>query len=712
MQSRHWSSDPRRQLIGSNMNLRAALAPVTILCLSFSVWPAIGQVNTLESGVAITDPAILGPLEAERYSIGALLFPPSASASSFPKNPAARSMKNDNLFKGALQSVATTLIADIDSLPQASRDPSARDVFQEPDSKRLRFSSSLLNDPKSGFVLTGIVNRMDRALATAVDPQKLLSCGEIRFIYRFTYDVRVEGGQEVTSRLPLTASVVLNAKNKDDAVTCADIASRWQEAGRKASSAELLAYLQSDQGPLVTYLKPSQVDRLEVNIQLFRLPASLKPRFGGYAEYLLRVFRRDALGQPFLAARMENQIDRDRVVNDGNLNTSFRTWLLSASTISDLDRGLLSMPSQYLAVRAVSVSPGGFSRSQNQPLFGLVADQDIENALQSYEASGQKLQSIKSAAAFRKRINDLSCTGCHQTRAIAGFHFPGADPAGEHASNAVHVPGSPHFFGDLPRRRAVIDAFAAQTTPDFSRGYSDRPDEKFRAAFSGTQLFDGWGAACYVGHDASFSSWTCASGLKCKVLHNSPQNLGMGTCIDANAVKIGDPVEFGNITHHAFGDDSYLRSEPPGSTDPGNYVVPEPPHDRTDYVVSHQGFREADTTGGFPGGMLRISGCNHLPGEATCGRVAATGFNDCIAQGKPFPVCLTFTRTAGLRACNKANPCRDDYICTAPYEDLADARKMGTCIPPYFMFQFRVDGHPSSFSGQPLTTPPAAPSPQ
>src|SRR5439155_7398396 len=116
------------------------------------------------------------------------------------------------------------------------------------------------------------------------------------------------------------------------------IASRWQEAGRKTSSAELLAYLQSDQGPLINFLKPSQVDRLEVNIQLFRLPASLKPRFGGYAEYLLRVFRRDALGQPFLVAKMENQVDHDRLVNDSVLNASFKTWLLSSPAIADLDR--------------------------------------------------------------------------------------------------------------------------------------------------------------------------------------------------------------------------------------------------------------------------------------------------------------------------------------------------------------------------------------
>src|SRR5262249_27922627 len=157
------------------------------------------------------------------------------------------------------------------------------------------------------------------------------------------------------------------------------------------------------------------------------------------------------------------------------------------------------------------------TRSQNEPLNGLVGEEEIHTALKQYEASGEKLRTVKSVAGFYKRVNDVTCTGCHQTRAIAGFHFPGAHPATEPPSNAVHVPASAHFFGDVPRRRAIIAAFAANQRPDFSRGFSGRPDDAFKPALANTQIVDGWGAPCSTGqNDASFAGWTCRAGLQCK----------------------------------------------------------------------------------------------------------------------------------------------------------------------------------------------------
>src|SRR5437870_1379076 len=125
--------------------MRSFLSPLVLALIGAS--PVIAQIQMLESGAAITDPAVLAPLELDHYSLGRMLF---------PNNPDAGKMKNNNLFDGPMKPVADILIRDIDTLPQASLDPDARRIFQQADSAKYRFSSCLLNHPSSGFVLTGI----------------------------------------------------------------------------------------------------------------------------------------------------------------------------------------------------------------------------------------------------------------------------------------------------------------------------------------------------------------------------------------------------------------------------------------------------------------------------------------------------------------------------------------------------------------------------
>ena len=95
------------------------------------------------------------------------------------------------------------------------------------------------------------------------------------------------------------------------------------------------------------------------------------------------------------------------------------------------------------------------------------------------------------------------------------------------------------------------------------------------------------------------------------------------------------------------------------------------------------------TSVGFPGGMCAAA-CGAGGPEATCGSIALlTPFNNCIARGEPFEACVRANvRPADLRRCDFTHPCRDDYVCARAGKDL------GTCIPPYFLFQMRVDGHP------------------
>jgi hypothetical protein len=673
------------------------------LCLTWFCLSLGGaRAASLDSGVALTDPETLIALERGGLSISRLLGPALGLT---------REVNNRSLFSvEALTPVRNAVKQQILDEPKASPDPYVQAMARSKDMSQ-RFNPDYFDDDGSTLDLTGVINRMDRGYLGQTE------CGEIRLVYRFHYSVEQRKGPKkfarISSRLPLTMSLVFNAKpvaaevraSKDrpraNAASCADVAKRWLEAGRKdLPPDQLAAWLRSDEGPLAgAVLDAAQVMRLELNMQVLRLPASVRRDFGGHAEYLLKIFKWDPARRTFFEAKMENQIDRAVVLAD---RAAFRDWLLTDRNIYDLDRGRLVIDQKFLATSAVSVAPGGMARSQNDIAYGLLDDADVEKALRDYVARGNTLKYVKSAAAFNLRLDDMSCTGCHQTHGIAGFHYTGADPASEPRRNAVYVPGSATFFADLPRRRAIVEEFAAGRRPDFARSFAARPDPKFREALKGTALFDGWGSICYRGEDPSFKDWTCGAGQTCAGVHESALHPGFGTCVSEKGAEVGDPVEFGEIRTSKWGDDRYCRLSPKTAKNcaitPGKDKMP------VIKLAGHGAARQRydnpkQMTGGFPGGMLRKATCEDLPGEASCGRLAKTGFNDCVASGKDHKTCTAeFTKTAGLRACDKANPCREDYICTAGYDDLKGAKPgKGTCIPPYFIFQFRVDGHPRSW---------------
>jgi hypothetical protein len=261
-------------------------------------------------------------------------------------------------------------------------------------------------------------------------------------------------------------------------------------------------------------------------------------------------------------------------------------------------------------------------------------------------------------------------------------------------------------------------------------------------------------------------NWGCRPDLECKaVFLDASGTAHAGVCSPPRDERqIGDALQVGRVSVEGFDQDTYVRKTP-RKPSPGNTLIPasEFPHAApvgNDYYGAHQESyggnpKSADKaerrdagTGGFPAGMLRLSECIGLPREATCGVIAASGFNDCIKQMShderfDTDVCFRhFTAFAGMRACNAAAPCRDDYICVRPiegygtmedakrsfkkrrenlkhppinYSEIIDAPaydetnfgeqqpsedwinghdRRGYCIPPYFVFQFRSDGHP------------------
>ena len=391
------------------------------------------------------------------------------------------------------------------------------------------FDRALIYSGQSRFVLAGIVNRMDRAY---LSPS---TCGEIRLIYRLVRTASAEGGEgAIPPRLPMTLSVVLKAKGDGEsvAISCADIARRWLDtADWPLTGVDLAANLISESGPLAL-IKSENIDRIETNVQIAHAPKSAIRDFR--TDYLLKQFRYDGRAKSFEEALLDNQIDRDRILGDANLAREFRTWLLDPTHFSELDRGTVVIPEKFLARDAIAATPAGFARSNLQPAFGLLQpdtsegavlrENDVVAVLKRAADSGIVLQNIRSLAGFERRLNDVTCSGCHQTRGIGGFHFAGVDWMAAKPSNSTVVPASPHFFGDQVRRRDILTAISNNKPPDYSRGFSDRPQLRGSAELAGTSYDDGWGAHCYrqnpgaANNDKSFSSWTCAEGLSCQAI--------------------------------------------------------------------------------------------------------------------------------------------------------------------------------------------------
>ena len=496
--------------------------------------PAAAENTALERGTAITDPLALRELDHGRFGIERMLL---------PEHSANLQRSNAQLFSAAImQPVRTALDEEFEryvarhkvSLPEETIGVGAGFAFH-------LFDRALIYSANTRFALAGIVNRMDRAYVSEA------GCGEIRLIYRLTRTGSIPAGNDAeSSRLPMTLNLVLKARREGaldrtgKPVTCAEIAQRWLAiSDLKLTGVPLAERLLASDGPL-DLISKANIARIETNIQIAFAPKSGSREFR--TDYLLKVFKYNANTHEFEESPLENQIDRDRILADDNLKREFREWLLEPEHIRAFDRGTVLIPEKFLAKGAIAPTPAGFDPSELQPEFGLAqgegqgtpvfTENDVVGALKRATEGGIKMENIRSFAGFQRRLNDITCAGCHQTRSIGGFHFPGVDWMAQKPSNSIIVPASPHFFGDQIRRRDILAAFADGKHPDFSRGFSDRPQTRGSRELVGTEYQDGWGAHCYQGAqspdaDKSFTSWTCAEGLACQVLGQTSR---MGMC--------------------------------------------------------------------------------------------------------------------------------------------------------------------------------------
>jgi hypothetical protein len=406
----------------------------------------------------------------------------------------------------------------------------------EPPSTMQVFDRRALYSGATRFVLAGVVNRMDRAF------KQPGTCGEIRLIYRPVVKQAPAGTDPAAApRLPMTLNVILKARGDlPDAgnVPCGELARRWLDGGEWRDTGADLAVRLLGKGGALEFVKPNAIDRIETNIQIGHAPTGSST--DARADYLIKSFQYNAGLRTFEESPLENQIDYARIVADARLKAAFQRWILDPKHISELDRGIVIIPPEYLAMRAIASTPSALGGGIEA---GTIFKQgDVVEALAAASRNGVTFENIRSFAGFERRLDDTTCSGCHETRAIGGFHFPGIDWLSKAPPDAVALPASPHFIADQPRRRDILQAVRDGKAPDYSRGFSARPQARRSGALAGTTYMDGWGATCALELseiDASFAGWTCAEGLACRAMPQTTVGLGVGGGTNAAPPRIG-----------------------------------------------------------------------------------------------------------------------------------------------------------------------------
>ncbi len=602
--------------------------------------PAPDPRGLTETIVTVTDLATLSRLEAAGLSFESRLAALSSKEAPPGKGSAAT-------LAPSWQAVVSEIRRELRSV--ANSDPAAG-VSVARFSHRL-FDERWLTSQDARFELIGVTNRVDRA------PFQPNHCGETRLVYRLAYEQTVRG-ERVRSKLPMTLVLEYVGTPRDEKlppeVACRAAADGWRVAKNAAQGAPLADALL--RGPLATpLLGRASLHQLGVNVQAVRWPSTVRPDLAGHAEYLLLGFEWSDEAKTLVPRPLENTPDVARLRADPKLRAELASW--TAHNLAAIDAGTAQVPERFLAKRARSVTPRGFARLENRPFRSIFRASDFDAALFT-SAEAEKLERVRSAEGLIRRLDDASCQGCHESRSVAGFHLLGSDVGSQEAGNALVTAFSAHVEDELERRRAVTDALAEGKSADFSRPSAERG------------AFDGYGAHCGLG-DPSFATWTCAAGLTCQPYDAPKSERGLvGTCLPPQ-LSVGDPCEVGSV-------------EP--SLDARRDRVGQATRKECGGALACN-----SNEVGFPGGMCSAS-CSDARGDVRCGAIAILApFNACLGRGEPFPHCLAeHVRPAGLRACGVGAPCRDDYICAQANTARPNE---GVCLPPYFLFQLRVDGH-------------------
>lgn len=582
------------------------------------------------------------------------------------------------------------------------------------------FDERWLNSKFAEMKLVGVINRMDR-----VDFDQT-SCGEVRFIYRLSYRA-----PKSSSSLPFFVSVVKQYPKQAD---CSVYARRWlltDKATPQARAAEL------HDGAL----KDLSFKQLEVNFQSLRFTSGYMHDFGGQAMYMLRIFQK--AGEKLVPITLENTPDVQAIQQNPDLLKRFVAYLKQGDNLARLDNGTLviDFDPAFLTKLSVSWSTMGRARSANKPYSRLFA----ENAALLKSIDISQLKFIKSHDALVERLNNLTCAGCHQSGGTAGFHNLGyADDRYSHNFNRQQLATSPHAFAESIRRTAYVESLIARRKPNTFRPPSNFPDADWSAADTPKFKPATVGQFCVAGNDFGAAP-ACAplNGQKTscvRTVTSKDEPVLYGECvISGGRASAGAVCWKGEITENrslpndrgpipaynlfAFQDKWRLG----GSAYKGNEVA---------------GLRCVLPQSGAPLGRAS-RGCTlaeenfadidlskKMPSEI-CANQGGNGFDLCAATGNSGACLESRVVRAMLDTCSPGHGCREDYICQKlpDYDRISDrdygniratgvranqstpaqinattlrslqAAEVGFCVPTYFLFNMRLDGHPSPVTG-------------
>lgn len=546
-----------------------------------------------------------------------------------------------------------------------------------------------LTSSRAHLRLAGVVQRIDRQ-----DLHAAPSCGEVRFVYRLAYAVPGEDGTPRGSRLPLTLNAVFRPLETD----CAAWARRWSTA------------------PAVDgVLDPAglRFDRFEVNAQVLRLPAGVATEPGGQAAYLFVVLAPDGSGGIGLQP-LENTPDVARIAADPALQDALLGWINTHA--ADIDQGTYLLPERFLAERALSWSTAGINRVANRPFSALLRDSSERLVLPE-----DGLQHIASAAGLIDRLDNGTCTGCHQAGSTAGFHLLGPDdPTLAGVTNRLAGGISPHLAAERRRRQVRTAALASGGAVERFRHHSLTP-----AGAEAGPVTVAADQPCLPAESAGAlqpgAAWGCAENHRCEVLVESPEAaLQWGMCVpqSVEGLRAGMSCRRQTVTSrfqtgrkraaaglpwatHAYAD-TFVQAQRYGLPEDKRFSETalncRPP---VLGVPLGRAYRRCTTEERDLQGVLDDAGA--LSPEL-CGVVGGSAFDACV-EGD-FHGCMEKIVGRGMvAACDAAHPCREDHTCQAlPYQlqgvptqagrALTEAG-VGFCTPTYFLFQLRLDGHPS-----------------